>query len=240
MKKLSIFLSLLLLLTACGKSDDVEQTVAPNTPDTPGGVVNGHEYVNLGLPSGTLWATTNVGAAAPEEYGDYFAWGETEPKNIYEESSYKWYNGSLGILTKYNTEYSYGPVDNKTVLEAADDAATVNWGRGWRMPTLAEWKELETFCAWTKTELNGVSGRFVVGPNTNYIFLPTAGYRSRFSTTSNNTNNNGYYWTSSLNSDVPSYAYNQYSGWAGHYIEERAFDRPCGLSVRPVRASAPN
>ncbi|MCQ2319676.1 MAG: hypothetical protein MJZ90_12290 [Bacteroidales bacterium] len=101
-----------------------------------------HEYVDLGLPSGLLWATCNVGADSPEDYGDYFAWGETETKSDYDWDTYKWCNGSYNTLTKYNTKSSYGTVDNKTTLELSDDAARANWGGSWRMPTEAEFQEL--------------------------------------------------------------------------------------------------
>ena len=94
-----------------------------------------HEWVDLGLTSGTLWATCNVGATAPEDYGDYFAWGETEPKEDYSWSTYKWCNGSYKTQTKYCTNSKYGTVDDKTELEPEDDAAFVNWGSTWRMPT---------------------------------------------------------------------------------------------------------
>ncbi|MDD6782411.1 MAG: hypothetical protein PUD89_05750, partial [Bacteroidales bacterium] len=103
---------------------------------------NGHEYVDLGLPSGLKWATCNVGATAPEAYGDYYAWGETTTKSTYEWSTYKWCDGSYDTQTKYCTSSSYGTVDNKTVLDLADDAARANWGGAWRMPTDEEWTEL--------------------------------------------------------------------------------------------------
>ena len=128
---------------------------------------NNHDYVDLGLPSGTLWATCNVGANSPEEYGDYFAWGETETKDNYDCDTYKWgtaaydtiFNGwYLETLTKYNTDSGYGTVDNKTTLTLADDAARANWGGKWRMPTDAEWEELMNSCTWTWTTLNGVKG----------------------------------------------------------------------------------
>ena len=136
-----------------------------------------YEYVDLGLPSGTLWATCNIGANSPEEYGDYFAWGETEPKEVYNWSTYKWCNGSYDKLTKYNTVSSLGTVDNKTVLDPEDDAAFVNWGPKWRMPTTEQQKELINECTWSIKTINGVKGRLVKGPNGNSIFLPPAGYR---------------------------------------------------------------
>ena len=104
-----------------------------------------HEYVDLGLPSGLLWATCNVGATSPEDYGDYFAWGETQPKDTYEWSTYQYCNGSYNTLTKYcsNSSYGYnGFTDNLTTLLPEDDAATANWGGNWRMPTKEEFQEL--------------------------------------------------------------------------------------------------
>ena len=133
--------------------------------------------VDLGLPSGTLWADRNIGADSPEGYGDYFAWGETRPKSVYDWSTYKYCKGSVRTLTKYCTDSSYGTVDNKTVLEPSDDATTANWGNSWRMPTLKEWDELNYKCTWTWTTRNGVNGYKVTGPNGNSIFIPAAGYR---------------------------------------------------------------
>ena len=133
------------------------------------------EYVDLGLPSGLLWATTNVGAKRPEEYGSYFAWGETSPKSEYSWATYKYANGSETSLTKYCTSYSYGDVDNKETLEEDDDAASVNWGKPWRTPTLSETQELISYCTWTFTTINGVNGYKVLGSNGNSIFLPAAG-----------------------------------------------------------------
>ena len=105
-----------------------------------------YKYVDLGLPSGTLWADRNVGADSPEAYGDYFAWGETTPKSTYNWSTYKWCNGDRYTMTKYCTSSSYGTVDNKTVLDPEDDVAHVKWGGIWRMPTKAEMLELQDRC----------------------------------------------------------------------------------------------
>ena len=124
-----------------------------------------HEYVDLGLPSGTLWATYNVGANSPEEYGDYFAWGETQPKDTYTWSTYQYANGGSPWgnpnLTKYcaNSQYGYnGYVDDLTILLPEDDAATANWGSNWRMPTQEEWWELGSNTTHTWTTQNGVNG----------------------------------------------------------------------------------
>ena len=135
-----------------------------------------NEYVDLGLS--VKWATMNVGANAPEEYGDYFAWGETKPKDDYELSTYKWCNDSYNELTKYCTDSDYGINDNKTVLDLVDDAAHVNWGGTWRMPTIDEMDELVEKCSWEWTTQNGVNGEKVTGPNGNSIFLPAAGFYS--------------------------------------------------------------
>lgn len=201
--------------------------------DTPGD--NGHEYVDLGLPSGLLWATCNVGANSPEEYGDYFAWGETEGynsgKNYYDWSTYKWCNGTFTSMTKYCIDSYYGTVDNKTVLELSDDAARANWGGSWRMPTEEEQYELRTECTCTWATQNGVYGYKVVGPNGNSIFLPAAGYRNYSSLY--HAGSGGLYWSSSLNASSPNDAYCLYfnSSYAGCGSNGR-YD---GQSVRPVR-----
>ena len=139
-----------------------------------------HEYVDLGLPSGLLWATCNVGANAPEEYGDYFAWGETQPKDTYNWSNYQYCMGNSNTLTKYcnNASYGYnGYTDDLTTLQPGDDAATAQWGSGWRMPTKDEWQELLDNTTTTWTTQDGVNGRLFTAANGNSLFLPAAGYR---------------------------------------------------------------
>ena len=190
------------------------------------------EYVDLGLS--VKWATCNVGATKPEEYGDYFAWGETRPKAIYDWSTYKWCNGSKTTLTKYNTKSDYGYVDNKTELEASDDAARVNWGGSWRMPTLAEQNELRTECTWEWTTQNGVYGYKVTSKKAGYtdksIFLPGTGYRYDSSLSSGVSD--GYYWSSSLDTDNPGYAYRLF--FYSEYVLWNTESRYYGQSVRPV------
>ena len=167
---------------------------------------SGYEYVDLGLPSGTKWATYNVGATKPEEFGDYFAWGETEPKTNYTWSTYKYCNGSSSTLTKYNTDSSRGSVDNKTTLDLSDDAARVNWGGKWRMSTRAEQEELHNNCTWKWTTQNGVKGYKVTSKtNGNSIFLPAAG--ERIGTSVYDVGSSGGYWSSSLHESGPSGAY---------------------------------
>ena len=191
-----------------------------------------HEYVDLGLS--VKWATCNVGATKPEEYGDYFAWGETQPKSNYDWSTYKWCNGSYDTQTKYCTNSSYGTVDNKTTLELSDDAARANWGGSWRMPTDAELTELREQCTWTWTTQNGVYGYKVTSKKSGYtnksIFLPAAGYRSVSSLYY--AGSYGDFWSSSLDTGYPSYA------WYVHFDSGIVFrsyvDRGYGFSVRPV------
>ena len=193
------------------------------------------EMVDLGLS--VKWASFNLGATKPEEYGYYFAWGETEPKEKYTWENYKFSDSGDSwtnvTLSKYNTYENRGPIDNKTVLDPEDDAVTENLGGGLRMATYAEWEELMTNCIWEWTTLNGVSGRKVTGNMSGYtdkwIFLPAAGlmYASP-----NSVGYGGYYWSSSLN-HPPYNAYwvNLYSDYVGWYLDG---NRCTGLSIRPV------
>ena len=197
----------------------------PGTPDA-----NGYEYVDLGLSSGLLWATCNVGADSPEEYGDYFAWGETQPKSTYNWETYKWCEGSYYTQTKYCTDSDYGTVDNKTILELSDDAANANWGGDWRMPTKEDQDELRTECTWNWTTKNGVNGYTVTGPNGNSIFLPAAG--GRIDSDLYDAGSYGYYWSSSLSTYGSGYAYYLY--FNSSYVDWNFDDRYYGLSVRPV------
>ena len=208
----------------------------PDTPDTPiepeepEDLYNGHEYVDLGLS--VKWATCNVGATKPEEYGDYFAWGETQQESNYDWSTYKWCNGSIDTQTKYCTNSDYGTVDNKTQLELGDDAARANWGGSWRMPTRAEQDELRNNCTWIWTTQNGVNGYKVTSKsNGNSIFLPAAGYR--YGSSLYYAGSDGYYWSSSLSTDYPSIAYylSFYSGSVDWYYY---YYRYFGFTVRPV------
>lgn len=184
--------------------------------------------IDLGLS--VKWASCNVGAEKPEEYGDYFAWGEVKPKEYYDWSTYKYCRGSYNSMTKYCTSSSYGIVDDKTVLDPSDDAATVNWGGSWRMPTKSELDELRSKCKWTWTTQNGVEGYKVVGPNGNSIFLPAAGLV--FDGYFYNRGPYGYYWSSSLATSYPSLVSSVHfdSGsvpWCTKF-------RDVGLPVRPV------
>ena len=127
-------------------------------------VHNGHEFVDLGLPSGTKWATCNVGATTPEGFGDYFAWGETEPKDFYNWNTYKHCveNGDYYSVNSYCPNSDIGVEDNRTILDAEDDAASANWGGSWRMPTKKEQDELINNCIWVWTGQNGKSGYKII------------------------------------------------------------------------------
>ena len=199
-----------------------------------GGGLNGHTYVDLGLPSGTLWATCNVGATTPEGYGDYFAWGETSTKSAYDWSTYKYANGDFNKLTKYCNDSSYGYngfTDNLTTLLPGDDAATANWGNGWCMPTRAQWDELyqNTTNSWATQ--NGVNGRLFTAANGNSLFLPAAS--SRWDSELNYAGSCGYYWSRSLYTDTP------YGAWYLYFGSDDCYMPYCsrcyGFSVRPVR-----
>ena len=214
-----------------GKTYDVRPTT---------GAENGHTWVDLGLPSGLQWASCNVGATTPEEYGNYYAWGETTTKEDYSWTTYKYANGGLYKQTKYCNDASHGDngfTDNLTTLEPADDAARVNWGGDWRMPTAAEWKELREQCTWTWTKQNGVKGYQVTGnTNSNSIFLPAAGYRD--DTNLIGADSLGDYWSSSLRTDGSHRARELYfySGSVRRYGTPRNY----GQSVRPVCPSSTN
>ena len=173
-----------------------------------------------------------MGATTPEEYGDYFAWGETEPKDEYSWSTYKYCNGSSTTMTKYCTGSEYGTVDNKTVLELEDDAANINWGGNWRMPTKTEQDELRDTnnCTWEWITQNGVNGYKVTSKvNGNSIFLPAAGY---YYSTLVGVGSEGYYWANNLLSSNSNGPDNLYCGIYG--VGYGAAIRYVGKSVRTV------
>lgn len=201
------------------------------------GGLDDHDYVDLGLPSGTLWATCNVGATTPEGYGDYFAWGETQPKTTYNWSTYKYHNGDYDQLTKYcsNSNYGYnGFTDNLTILQPSDDAATANWGNGWCMPTEAQWRELYQNTTNTWTTQNGVNGRLFTANNGTSLFLPASGYR--WDGGLYYVGSHGNYWSSLLITDGPNCAWYFYF-LSGSYCYMGNNGRSSGQSVRAVRSA---
>lgn len=195
-------------------------------PDT-----NHPHLIDLGLPSGTKWACCNVGASLPEDYGNYYAWGETTTKSTYDWSNYKWCRGAKDKLTKYCTKSSYGTVDNKTVLEPSDDAASAIWGESWRMPTLTQFYELIEKCTLAWITVKGTSGMKFTSSNGASIFLPAAGYH--WGDNSGERGSLGCYRSSILHDVYPDQVscVNFNSGKANGSI---CF-REIGLPVRPVR-----
>ena len=196
-------------------------------------IVRSGDWVDLGLPSGLQWATRNVGASSPTDYGNYYAWGETTPKSVYDWSTYRYSHGDYDELTKYcnNSSCGYnGFTDGLTTLQPGDDAATANYGG--RTPTEAEWEELVNNTTSRWMTINGVNGRCFTGPNGNSLFLPAAGHR--FYDSLYNAGSSGRYCSSSLYSDYP------YSAWycifgSGYVYMLYYGGRSGGLTVRAVR-----
>ena len=224
-----------LAMTACGKDDDNNN--GRGTGGNGGGTgTETSEWVDLGLPSGLLWATCNLGATTPERYGDYYAWGETTTKSTYNWSTYKYCNGGYDQLTKYCNNSSVGHngfTDNLTTLEAMDDAATQKLGDGARMPTEADWEELINTTTAEWTTLNGVNGRKFTASNGKSLFLPAAGCRWDSELTDAGS---GFYWSSSLDADYPNCARRFGFSSGGQNMNDGGHRRN-GLSVRPVRSA---
>ena len=191
------------------------------------------EYVDLGLPSGTKWATMNIGAERPEDFGTYFAWGETSPKTVYDWESYIYADGDSDSdpqLTKYCNDSGLGITDALTELETGDDAATAILGSNWRMPTYDEVIELRDYCEHVFTTQNGVAGTLVTGPNNQSIFIPAAA--GRYYNNLILSEGTGSYWSSSLDTDDPTKAQglSLASDGFGTITSHRYF----GLPIRPV------
>ena len=210
----AIVATIAISLTSCDKDSDLA-FAEPQAVST-------HEYVDLGLK--VKWATCNVGAEKPEDYGDYFAWGETKPKTEYSWSTYK--------FTKYTGS-------DKTVLDAADDAATANWGSAWRMPTFEEVQDLFDNCTWEwqaagNATFGGVAGYKVTSKKTGYtdkyIFLPAAGCRD--GTGVFDAGSWGSCQSSSLDADSPRDACTL--GFVSEVKGLFGGSRVCGFTVRPV------
>ncbi|MBP5703417.1 MAG: hypothetical protein J6X12_01800 [Paludibacteraceae bacterium] len=209
--------------------------VAPVVIDTAADTINvltpsDTSYVDLALPSGNLWASCNIGATTPEGRGNYFAWGETEPKKV-SVNEYKWENDKYGII-KYNT------ADSLTTLLPEDDAATVIWGDDWRIPTVEDFNELIENCEISREEINGVAGTKFTAENGNWIFLPFAGYLDKKIKTNREPFFDGYYWTSSLESYALPYSFLSYQH-NDYPIEAKITHHRCrfGLTIRPVKVN---
>ncbi len=214
--------------TSC--SIALEKKPAPAKPKS--GTLNGHDWVDLGLS--VKWATCNVGASSPSDYGGYYAWGETSTKSRYDWENLKYRTSGDSYdnvkFSKYVAESKYGTIGNKTTLDLSDDAARANWGSSWRMPTDAENEELCNKCKWSWTSKNGHNGYTVTGPNGNSIFLPAAGFRA--GTDSYGVGTSGFYWSSTLSSSISSSARYLYFNSSSHYTVY--YYRRYGQSVRPV------
>lgn len=218
MKKLFLKIALILLtLSTSVACDDSLMSDSPNKSIEYG-------VVNLGLSSGTLWADRNVGAKEPEDYGCYFAWGETETKSRYSWNTYKWCDGSSTSINKYSSD------DSLYLLLPEDDAAAVNMGLDWRMPTAEEQKELIEECSWIWTTKHGTKGYKVVGPNGNSIFLPASGYC--VDSHIDNTGTHGSIWSSSLANGASYNAKEVY--FYSDSVDYKNTFRFYGLTVRAV------
>ena len=226
MNKLTTLLmasAIALTATSCG--GDSEPEIIDNSTTNVNVTINGHKFVDLGLPSGTLWAETNIGASTPYEDGDYFAWGEIKTKSSYTESNYKYWG------SKYNS------TDGKTSLTASDDAATAKWGAGCRIPSTAELKELKSKCSWSwKSNYNGTSGYLVTGPNGNSIFLPAAGMCDDEELEFHGTEGN--YWSCQPYSEDKYYAH--LLSFGRNDMDILGSDRYLGFSIRPVANKSDN
>ena len=195
--------------------------------------------IDLGLPSGTKWACCNVGANSPAECGDYFAWGETSPKTAYLTSNYKWYRGGdPHNISKYCHNSDYGTVDNRTELELEDDAAYVNWGPQWHMPSRDQSVELLDNCTSEWTTVNGMSGYLFKSKISNSaVFFPALGYYTMKGLIGLETD--GVYWLNSYNFYNNNYGPVRALGLGFRHGEMGWLDvviqsRQCGLGVRPV------
>lgn len=206
-----------------------------NNSNAENAIANGYEYVDLGLPSGRLWATCNLGAKVPEEPGNYYAWGELYPKDKYTEKNYKW--GVLWTLKKYKTDdENYSDCDWKNELDLEDDAAYVNIGESWRIPSINDWVELKNFCTWQKYSLNGISGYKVIGKNGVFIFLPAAGYGRE---TIENYGNSGWYQSRDLcdvdNDEARAIIFNTFrESIIVSHGSDACIWRTDGITIRPI------
>ena len=176
---------------------------------------SGTQFIDLGLPSGTLWADRNIGADAPEDYGDYFRWGETTP------------------FTENSDDYEYCDL-GENIAGTEYDVATTILGKDYQMPTDEQLKELLDYCTWELSTINDVYGMKVTGPNGNNIFLPAAGLRYDFPRSLAATGTGGYYWTAT-HDNLLCYAYEgSFLMFNSLLCSWAKINRSTGLSVRPV------
>lgn len=227
MKKEFLLFALPVALFSMASCGDVEETDADIQGVDVDGKVDGYTYVDLGLASGAKWATYNVGAQLPKQYGTYFAWGETLGKDYYATNSYKYYDY---YYTKYTSD------DDLMVLEPGDDAATVNWGQNWRMPTTKEMRELVAGCTWTWSDgFKGTNVKGYIGTsrkNSKTIFLAAGGYMEQ----NGIAEDEGYachFWTGSNDIQYTAYAYALRMSSYGDFDQDSRL-RYYGRNVRAV------
>ena len=194
---------------------------------------NGYNFVDLGLPSGNLWADRNVGAASPEAYGTYFSWGEVSGKTNYADGTYKWGGGASNPYTS-NSWTKYNSTDKKKLLDLEDDAANYNMGGDWCLPTCDDFKELTANTTYQWGILNGHSGATLTSKNnSNTIFIPACGYI--YSTAASQTN--AFYLSSSmLATSVYTHMINLYGASNRIEVHENngLIGRTYGMPVRGV------
>ena len=186
--------------------------------------------VDLGLPSGTLWADMNIGATSIEQRGNHYAWGEIEPKDNYTWETYKF--GTENALTKYCTQEWYGTVDNLNTLEACDDIATVLYGKSMHIPSIDQWRELESNCSISWKMVNNWGGYEVTGKNGNSIFLPVTGVMQGTEIDRPDAYGSGDYWSSTL-CDNNNTAWDLDFDWGGFYLDDSSMNlRWHGKAIR--------
>ena len=225
------------------KASEVQSVGVFGYGEGPDDMPDEHDWVDLGLPSGTLWATCNVGAENPEDYGDYFAWGETigynGGKTTFNWVTYKYARGTSDTLTKYCTDSSKGTVDGKTELDPEDDAATANWGSNWQIPSYEQCEELldESYTYSTWTTQNGVDGRLITSKiNMKTIFLPAAGSHWKEDVFRYKPGSDGGYWIRLIKTSYNPYANALHFNSGYIEIDSRSEQqRFFGQSIRPVR-----
>lgn len=226
MKRTVLFLAVAILMGMGLQSCDKEDNNGNDTTTV--------HWVDLGLPSGLLWADRNLGADNPEDYGNYYAWGETAPKEVYDWATYTY--GNLNALIKYCSDHNCGLnlfTDNLTILEASDDAVTVNIGADARMPRNEEWQELIDNTTSTWTTRKGIYGRLLTASNGKSLFLPAASWCE--GSNPDNVGESGFYWSSTLYMDVPNNALCITFDTVDQFCN--SIPRSYGCSVRAVRAS---
>ena len=195
-----------------------------------------HECVDLGLPSGLKWATCNIGANAPEEYGEYYAWAELETKHMYDQYHYSFFSLKQDDIFSHG----YGEIEalGGDISETKYDVAHLLWGENWRLPTREEFSELTLYCSWFWTSINNVYGYEITGTNGNKIFLPATGLR--IASAKFYKNNGGNYWSStpleySNHLDEAYHLYFYRDDYSGNDIKTDSYFKYYGMTIRPVK-----